>query len=58
VRDRQPAAFYDHVLDMLVMPAPQGVSAEHMNAIELAICAHPNAVWCRWFDVPTSQSEG
>lgn len=53
-----PEAFYDYMLDMLVMPAPEGFPAEFLNERELKICAHPDAIMCRWFDVPTSPPEG
>ena len=55
---REPDEFYDYMLGMLVMPAPDGVSAAEMNANEVFICAHPDAILVRWFDVPTSPPEG
>lgn len=55
---RKPAAFYDYMLGMMSVPAPDCVSAEYMNAIEVKLSYHLNAILVRWFDAPTSPPEG
>lgn len=53
-----PDSFYDYMFGMLVMPSPADVSAAYMNEVEVEICANPNAILVRWFDVATSPPEG
>ena len=53
-----PDSFYDYTLELLSVPAPEGVSAAQINAGEVRKCGHPTALMIRWFDLPSAPPEG